>query len=121
MADGARKLVRRVHEAAIAIDGQHRHIASRVLRAERGRIAPAEIVLIARREKGARLVDGEGEARRKADLRHLVHEDTVFGQLGSDRFKDRKLWREYGKSFAPSRLPLVHLVFARFAFLRGER
>src|SRR6266550_480976 len=55
VANGGGELGPRVEEAAIARDRQHRNVAARILRPERGGKAPAEIVLIARREERARL------------------------------------------------------------------
>src|SRR6185312_13539257 len=94
MLDGARKLVRREHEAAVAVDRQDRHVRPRVLSAKRGRKAPAEIVLVAGREEGARLVHGEEQAGRKADLRDLVDIDAVLRQLGAYRVEERGLRRD---------------------------
>ncbi len=91
VAHGGRQFVGRVHEAAIAVDGQHRHVGPRMLRAERGGVTPAEIVLEAGREKCARLVDREGEAGCKAELRYLVDEDAVFGQFSAGRPPDRQV------------------------------
>ena len=91
VADGGRHLVAGVKEAAVAVDRQHRHIRPRLLRAERGGIAPAEIVLIAGRQESARLVDRHGEARDKADLRDFVDENAVLRQRGADGLEESEL------------------------------
>ena len=80
----------------------HRHVAPRILRAERGGEAPAEIVLIAGREERARLVDRKREAGGEADLRHLVDENAVLGQFGADRVEKGDLRRELGEALARS-------------------
>src|SRR5262249_58812001 len=56
MMSRGRELVRRKHEAAVARDGEDRHVRPRMLDAERRRVAPAEIVLIAGRNECARPV-----------------------------------------------------------------
>src|SRR4029077_15539449 len=76
---------------------------------------PAERVLIARREKGARLVDRKGDPRGKTDLRDLVDENSVLGQFGADRFEKRDLRGDFFQALAPRRLPLLHLGFTRGA------
>ena len=113
MAHRGGEFVRGEHEAAVAGDRHHRHVAPRVLRAERGGEAPAEIVLIARREKGPRLVDREGEPRGEADLRDFVDEDAVLRQFGADRFEEGDLRRELVEALAPCGLALLHLGRAR--------
>ena len=94
VAHGGGEFVAGVEEAAVAADREHRHVGPRVLRAERGGKAPAEIVLIAGREKRARLVDRKGEAGGKADLRDFVDIDAVLRQFGADRVEEGELRRE---------------------------
>ena len=84
MAHRGGQFVRRIHEAAVAVDGQHGHVTPRVLRAEGGRISPSEIVLIARRKIGARLQDWKAQTAGEPDLGDLVDEDAVGGQRGAD-------------------------------------
>ena len=73
VAHGGGELVAGIEEAAVAVDREHRHVRTRVLCAERRGVAPAEIVLIAGREKRTRLVNRHGEAGGEADLRDLSH------------------------------------------------
>src|SRR5262249_27174418 len=47
MVHSGRKLIRGEEKAAVARDRQHRHIGACMLRAKRGGVAPAEIVLVA--------------------------------------------------------------------------
>ena len=63
MADSGGKLVGSEEKPAVTRDREHRHIGARVLRAERGGIAPAQIVLIAGRKEGSRLVDRQQKPR----------------------------------------------------------
>ena len=81
---GGGEFLHLVHEAAVARDRDDRAAGHGRLRAERGSVAPAEIVLIARREKGARRIGREGEAARKADLRDLVDENAVVRQRAAN-------------------------------------
>ena len=113
VAHRGRQLVRREQKAAVAGDRQHRHIAARVLRAERGGEAPAEIVLVAGRQERARLVDRKGEARGKADLRHLVDEDSVLRQFGADRVEKGRAAARAWRAACAAGLALLHLVAAR--------
>ena len=95
----------------------------RVLRAERGGKTPAEIVLIARRDVGARLVDREGEARGKADLGDLVDENAVLRQFGADRVEEGDLRREFwrGACATPPGAPRISAVReARLALCAGS-
>ena len=50
VAHGGGELVAGVEKSAVAVDREHRNVRPRVLRAERGGIAPAEIVLVAGRK-----------------------------------------------------------------------
>ena len=113
VAHGGRHFRRREQEAAIAGDRQHRHVAPRVLRAERGGEAIAQIVLIAGREKGARLINRKGEAGREAKLRHLIDENAVVRQRRTDRRKIRKLRHELGEALLHAGMALAHLVRTR--------
>ena len=99
MANGGCKLVRREHEAAVAADRHDRDIGAAVLRPERGGEAPTKIVLVARRQERARLVDGKGKARGKADLRHLINNIPSSGN--SARIASRKA--RWGASLASRR------------------
>src|SRR6185437_4917566 len=73
------------HEAAIASDADDRPVGARGLRAERRAEAPAERALIGHGQEGARCVSLPEKADDVADLRYLVDEDAVFGQLGAQR------------------------------------
>ena len=84
MAHRGRHFGCREHEAAVAGDRQHRHVAPGVLRTERGGKAAAQIVLIAGRQEGARPIDRESEPRGEAELCHLVDKNAVLRQLGAD-------------------------------------
>src|SRR5262249_44921679 len=88
---GGRNFIGGEEKAAVARDRQYRHIGARVLRAERGGVAPAEIVLVARRKERPRLVDRKQEPGGKTDLGDLVDEDAVFGQLRPDRVEKADL------------------------------
>src|SRR5207248_4935333 len=61
MLHGGGQLLHSEHEAAVAVDRYHRPGRIRDLDAERGHIAEAEVVLIAARDIGARLVHREAE------------------------------------------------------------
>ena len=108
MANGSGKLVRGKKKAAVAGDREHRDVAAGVLRAKRGRITPAEIVLIARRQKGSRLVDRKQQPRGKTDLGDFIDEDAILGQLGADRVEKPDLRRELRQSPAHLGLPVLH-------------
>jgi len=95
--EGRGQFVCREHEAAVARNGKRRHIGPSVLSAERGRVAPAEIVLIAGRKESARRVDREGEAGDEADLGHLVDEDAVLRQFGPDGIEEGELGASLSK------------------------
>src|SRR6185437_5429974 len=81
---------------AVAADREHRHARPRVLRAERGGISPAKIVLVAGREKSTRSIDRKLKPGGEADLRHVVHIDAVFRQFGADDVEEGELRREPG-------------------------
>src|SRR5665811_1758202 len=104
-----------VEKAAVAVDREHRHVGPRVLRAERGGVAPAEIVLITGREKRARLVDRHGEAGGEADLRDLVDINAVLRQLSADDDEEGELRAKLVEACAQLGLALLHFVAARGA------
>ena len=113
MTHRGRHLARGEQEAAIAADRDDRHVAARILGAERGGKAEAEIVLIAGRQVGARPVDRKGETGGKTDLRDLVDEDAVFRQFGADRREVGELRRELGQALVHARMAPAHLLGAR--------
>jgi hypothetical protein len=117
VADRGRHFVGGEHEAAVAGNRHHRHVAARVLCAKRGGKAPAEIVLVTGREEGARLVDRERQAGGKADLGDLVDQDAVLGQLGADGVEEGDLRSDrVAEPFPPRRLAACHLGLTRGAF-----
>src|SRR6188474_1803566 len=83
-----------------------------MLRAKRGRIAPAQIVLIAGRKKRAWFIDGQCKASRESDLRDLIDKDAVFGQFGADCLEEGQLRREFGKALPQLGLTVPHFVVA---------
>src|SRR6185437_2479566 len=82
---------------------------------ERRRVTPAEIVLIAGREKRARLVYWHGDAGDEADLRDLVDEDAVLGQFGAHGVDKGELRAEFLQPLFQLGLALQHLFAARGA------
>ena len=116
------KLVRGVEEAAVAGDREHRHVAPRILRAERGGKAPAEIVLIAGRQERARLVHRQ---RKRAAKPICVTSSTKMPSSGSSAriaVEEGELRRELREPLAHPGLPLLHFRRARRAraVVRGQ-
>ena len=89
-------------------DRDHRHVAERVLGAERGGDAPAERALVAGRDVGARRARLVGVARRIADLRELIDDDAVVRQHVADRAADSR-----AAARAPQRSAATRLLDAR--------
>ncbi len=108
MPHGRRHLGCGEHEAAVAADRDDRHIGPRMLRAERGGKAPAQRILKAGRDIGARLVDRERPPRGENHLRDVFDENAVFGQFGADRFEKGDLRRDLSPTASatlPAALP----------------
>ena len=114
MAHRGRHFGCREHEAAVAGDRQHRHVAPGILRAERGGKAVAQIVLIAGRQEGARPIHRKGEPRGEAELCHLVDKNAVLRQLGANCRKIVELRRELRQPLAHAVMAFAHLVGARW-------
>src|SRR5581483_7279927 len=113
VADRGRKFVAGVEKAAVAADREHRHVGAGMLRAERGGIAPAEIVLVAGRQERARAIDRHGDAGGKTNLRDVVDVNAVVRQRGADGIEKGKLGRELAlQTSAKPGLPLKHFVTA---------
>src|SRR5207248_7566830 len=91
MLHGGGQLLHSEHEAAVAVDRYHRPGRIRDLDAERGHIAEAEVVLIAARDIGARLVHREAEAGGESDLADLFDEEAVARQYRADRVQEGEL------------------------------
>src|SRR5262249_57628547 len=121
MVHRGRKFVRGEEKAAVTRDRQNRYIAPRVLCTECGGVAPAEVVLIARRKEGPRFVDRKQEPGRKAELRDFVNENAIFGKLCADCLEKSELRGELLKALAHLGLPLLHFCAARSPMLGGER
>src|SRR5262249_2943001 len=108
--NGGGEFVAGVKKSTVPIDRQHRYIRSGMLDAESSRIAPSKVVLIARRQKSARLVDRKGKACGESDLRNLVDVDAILWEFCTDYLKKSELRRELGESFSQFHLPPQHLV-----------
>src|SRR4029453_8731729 len=81
---------------------------ARMLRAERGGVAPTEVVLIAGRKEGPRPIDRKQEPGGKTDLGDLVDEDAFLGKLRANRVEKGDLRRKLFESSAHLGLPLLH-------------
>src|SRR5258707_867291 len=117
MMDCGRKLVRGEEKAALTRDRQSWYIAPRVLCTEGGGIAPAEVVLIARRKEGPRFVHRKQEPGGKTDLRDFVDANAIFGKLCADCLEKSELWGELLEAPAHLGLPLLHFCTARTPML----
>src|SRR4029450_4492913 len=109
MMDRGGKGVGREEKAAVARNRQHRNVGARMLRAERGGVAPTEVVLIAGRKEGPRPIDRKQEPGGKTDLGDLVDEDAFLGKLRANRVEKGDLRRKLFESSA-------HLGFPRLRF-----
>ena len=112
---GGGKLGGGEQEAAVAGDREHRHIAPRILCAQRRGKTPAQRILIAGRQKRARLVDGKDQPRGEAELGDLVDENAVLRQFGAHHFEEGDLRGDLLEALAPLRLALVHFRLPRCA------
>src|SRR4051794_13473879 len=95
MTHRGRQLLHIEHEAAVARDRDHRHIAERVLGPKRGGDAPAERALVAGRDVSARRARLIRIARRIADLGELIDDDAVVRQYITDRIEIAELRGEH--------------------------
>ncbi len=109
------ELAHLVHEAAVAGDGQDLPVGHGGLGAQRRAEAPAEIVLVAGRQEGARLLDRQRHARGEADLRDLVDEDAVLGQCRTDRLQERELRLQSREALGQPGAVAFQLLGARMA------
>jgi hypothetical protein len=94
-----------------------------VLDAQCGRKAPAEIVLIARRDVGARPIDRIGQPGREAHLGHFLHENAILRQRGPDRVQKADEGAEASELEPELSLPRHHILaprWARLIILRDE-
>src|SRR4029077_5844582 len=93
------------------------------LDAERGHVTETQVVLIAARNIGARLVDREAEAGREPNLAYLLDEEAVARQHRADRVQKAELWLHDLELAARPRLEILEFAFPRgsLAHLRRER
>src|SRR5437764_2695262 len=121
MLHGGGQLLHSEHEAAVAVDRYHRPGRIRDLDAERGHIAEAEVVLIAARDIGARLVHREAEAGDESDLADLFDEEAVARQYRADRVQEGEL-RLHHLELAPgTRLEILEFRFPGRTLAQARR
>ena len=91
-----RQLGHVVHEAAVAVQRQHRHVGVGDLGAERGGVTAAQRALVAAGHHGARPVDRQADPGHIAHLGQLIDHDTVVRQRLADHLEKGHLRRQLG-------------------------